>query len=331
MKRFAILILVFPMFLPALPGCERVEMPENEKKSIVCTVFPQYDWVLQILGDKADDFNVALLLNNRFDMHNYQTTFDNVIMISSCDLFIYIGGESDGWVDDTLKEAVNDEMIVISLMETLGSAARAEEGNLDGAEENSHVSGESRDYHRQGSDLDYDEHVWLSLRNAQIFCRAIADALSSLDSDNASEYNNNMVAYVEELSALDLEYERAVNEAPVRSLLFGDRFPFRYLVEDYGIDYFAAFPGCSTETEAGFETIVFLADKMDELTLRSIIVTESSDLSIARSIINNTLDKNQQILVLNAMQSVALSEVQNGMTYLSIMADNLDVLKAALS
>ena len=330
MKRIGAVILVFSLLLPALPGCGRADEPGDDRISIVCTVFPQYDWVLRILGDRADNFDVILLLNNRFDMHNYQTTFDNVIKISSCDLFIYIGGESDIWVDGALKEAINDEMIVINLLDTLGAAARAEE-TVEGAGEDDHGVGYSEGDHGQESEIEYDEHVWLSLRNAQIFCRSIAGAISSLDPENAGEYNSAVVAYIDELSELDEEYIKTVSEAPVRTLLFGDRFPFRYFVEDYSIDYFAAFPGCSTETEASLETIVFLAKKIDELDLKNIVVTESADQSIAMSIIDNTMRKNQQILVLNAMQSVTSSDVQNGMTYLSVMADNLSVLKTALS
>ena len=158
----------------------------------------------------------------------------------------------------------------------------------------------------------------------------IADALSSLDNGNAETYRANLSAYLEKLSALDSEYQSAVNVASVKTLLFGDRFPFRYLVDDYELDYHAAFVGCSAETEASFDTIIFLAGKVDEQKLKHIMVTESSDQKIAKTIQINTVDKNQQILVMNALQSVSKSDVNNGTTYLSIMESNLGVLKNAL-
>ena len=314
MKRFtAFIFLIVVLF-----GYKQTADANSGKINVVCTILPQYDWVLQILGNKFENVNMILLLNNRIDLHNYQPSVDDIVKISTCDLFIYVGGESDKWVGGALKTATNPNMIVIDLLNELGTAAKMEE-IVEGMEE-----GEDED------EAEYDEHVWLSLKNARTFCSVIADALSSLDSDNAREYQNNLIAYTGKLSALDSEYQAMVNAAPVKTLLFGDRFPFRYLVEDYGLSYHAAFPGCSAETEASFETIVFLAKKMDELNLRNVMVTESTDQSIAKTIINNTRDKNQQILALNSMQSVTLSDLRNGTTYLSVMEDNLNVLEEAL-
>jgi len=319
MKRIAAIILILLLLMPAISGCKETDKPSDGKLNIVCTIFPQYDWVRQILGDKADTMNLTLLLNNRVDLHSYQPSFDDIVKISTCNLFIYVGGESDKWVDDTLKEATNKDMIVINLLDILGDEAKIED-LIEGMEEEDDGDDEE----------DYDEHVWLSLKNAQMFCVIIADALSSLDADNAEEYKNNMVSYNEKLANLDSEYKTAINAATVKTLLFGDRFPFRYLVDDYGLTPYAAFSGCSAETEASFDTIIFLADKIDELNLNFIMVTESSDQSIAKSIINNTTAKNQRILVLNAMQSVTSEDVKTGTTYLSIMENNLDILKEAL-
>jgi len=172
--------------------------------------------------------------------------------------------------------------------------------------------------------------VWLSLRNAQIFCSAITGALSSLDAENAGTYRSNLALYNEKLSSFDSDYRAALNDAPVDTLLFGDRFPFRYLVDDYGLNYYAAFAGCSAETEASFETIIFLAKRMDELGLKTIMVTESSDKRIAETIIRESQGADIQVLVLDSMQSVAKSDVTNGTTYLSIIESNLNVLKEAL-
>lgn len=322
MKRFTAIMLAFLLAITMLSGC--TQTGSNEKISVVCTIFPQYDWVRQILGDKADNMDITLLLDSKIDLHSYQPSVEDIAKISACDLFIYVGGESDEWVDDVLKEATNKDMVVINLLDTLGDAAKAEE-IIEGMEEEEHEGEEDHE-----GEAEFDEHVWLSLKNAQIFCPIIADAFSSLDADNAEVYKNNMTAYNQKLSALDSKYQTAVNDATVKTLLFGDRFPFRYLVDDYGLDYYAAFVGCSAETEASFETIIFLAGKADELGLQNIMVTESSDQSIAKTISNNTTGKSQQILVMDAMQSVASSDIKEGMTYLSIMESNLNVLKEAL-
>jgi len=313
--------------------------------NIVSTIFPQYDWVRQVLGDRADDMELVLLLNNRIDLHNFQPSVEDIVRIAACDLFIYVGGESDGWVEDVLKQATNPDMVTINLLDILGDSARIDE-ILEGLEEihDDHGHGHSHSHgHSHGHDDDdddddddehehgYDEHVWLSLTNAAIFSSVIADALSELDPDFAEDYKANMSAYAMKLLDLDMEFLAAANAAPVRTLLFGDRFPFRYLMEDYGITYYAAFPGCSAETEASFSTIVFLTTKMNELGLKYVLVTESSDQSIARTIISSTTAKDQQILVLDAMQSVTSGDLARGATFLSIMEENLNVLRQALS
>jgi len=332
MKQLTIIILILILlFTAALPGCTQNAIDKESKISVVCTIFPQYDWVRQILGDNADNMNLTLLLNSRIDLHNYQPSVDDFVKISGCDLFIYVGGESDGWVDDALKQATNENMIVINLMDTLGNAAKIEE-IIEGMKEDDHDHNEDTEEHEDDHDheAEFDEHIWLSLKNARILCSAIADALSSLDVDNAEAYQNNLALYIEKLSALDSEYQAVIKAAPVKTLLFGDRFPFRYLVDDYGLRYYAAFAGCSAETEASFKTIIFLAGKVDELSLNNIMVTESSNKKIAETIIRESKGKNQQILVMDAMQSVASKDIANGATYLSIMESNLSVLKEAL-
>ena len=322
MRRFLAITLVYIMLAVILTGCSQYSTGSDGNISVVCTSFPQYDWTRQILGDKTDNFELVLLMNNWTDLHNYQPTVDDIIKISTCDLFIYVGGESDKWVDDALKGATNKKMVIINLLDVLGHSVKMEE-ITEGME------GEHRDEH--GSDeTEYDEHVWLSLKNAQVFCAVIENTLASLDVDHAGEYMSNLNEYTDRLSALDAEYRTTVDAAPINTLLFGDRFPFRYLLDDYGLDYHAAFAGCSTETEAGFDTIIFLTKKVNELSLNNIIVTENSDKKIAETIIRESTSKNQQILVLNAMQSLTVNDVQNGITYLSIMESNLNVLKAAL-
>ena len=299
---------------------------ESDKLSIVTTIFPEYDWVREILGDQADSADLTMLLDNGVDLHSYQPTSEDIMKISDCDLFIYVGGESDAWVEDALKEAVNKDMKVINLLDVLGNSVKEEEvvEGMEAEEE------ESEEESEEEEEPEYDEHVWLSLKNAKVFCKAIADDLSEIDKDHAETYQKNEENYAAKLDELDQNYQKTVDEASQKTLLFGDRFPFRYMVDDYGLDYYAAFVGCSAETEASFETITFLAGKLDELGLKNVMTIEKSDQKITKAIIENTKDKNQKILTLDSMQSATSDDVKAGTTYLSVMEDNLEVLKEAL-
>lgn len=323
----------------AASSAESSAEASGKKLKIVATIFPEYDWVRQILGDEAKNAELTLLLDNGVDLHSYQPTADDIAKISECDLFIYVGGESDGWVKDALKEGKNPDRKVINLLEALGNNTKEEEV-VEGmqAEEEEHEStaagesaaaGESSEAEEEEGP-EYDEHVWLSLRNARELCETIAEDLKSLDSAHASVYDANLKKYEGELDALDQQYQQAVNAAGKKTLLFGDRFPFRYLVDDYGIKYYAAFVGCSAETEASFETVSFLAKKMDELGLKHVMTIEGPDKKIAATVIENTKDKNQDVLALNSMQSVTTKDIEEGETYLGVMQQNLEVLKKAL-
>lgn len=297
----------------------------NDKINIVCTIFPEYDWVREIVGEQKDNFEITLLMSNGADLHNYQPTVADIAQIASADVFIYVGGESDKWVDNALKNATNKNMIVLNLMDILGDKAK-EEVLKEGMEETEHEEGEEHEEEHE-EEVEYDEHVWLSLKNTQIFINKFAEKIGEIDTANKQTYQANATAYITKLNNLDLEYQQAVNTAPTKTLLFGDRFPFRYLVDDYNLDYFAAFVGCSAETEASFETITFLAKKVDDLGLKVILKIETSSDSIAKTIRDNTSAKNQQILTLDSMQSTTL---KSNKTYLQIMTSNLQILKEAI-
>lgn len=296
------------------------EEASADKLKIVTTIFPEYDWVRQIAGDQISNMELTMLLDNGVDLHNYQPTADDIMKISDCDIFVYVGGESDEWVEDALKEAVNKDMQVINLLEVLGDSVKTEEM----------VEGMQETEHDHEHEEEADEHVWLSLKNAQTLSNAIASALETADPANKETYAANAASYVEKLAALDTQYQEVVDIASQKTLLFGDRFPFRYLVDDYGLSYYAAFAGCSAESEASFETISFLAQKVDELGLKNVLTIEKSDQKITKTIIENTRDKNQNILTLDSMQSTTSDDVANGTTYLSVMENNLSVLKEAL-
>ena len=290
----------------------------GDSLSIVASIFPAYDWARNVIGDDRTA-ELTLLVDSGVDLHSYQPSVEDILTISTCDLFIYVGGESDGWATDALSQAVNKDMVVINLLDALGSRAREEE-IVEGMEE-------KEEEEEEGA---MDEHVWLSLKNAEVLTEAIEKALAEIDPDNASLYEDNLAAYLEKLSALDEAYALAVGEAPRDTLLFGDRFPFRYLTEDYGLNYYAAFSGCSAETEASFETILFLADKVDELGLSGILTIDGSDRKIASTIAETAKKGKPEILTLDSIQSVTKEDMEKGVTYLSIMEENLEVLKKAL-
>ena len=490
----------------------KTENSSAQKLNIVCTIFPEYDWVKQILGNHADHAEITYLLDSGVDLHSYQPTAMDMAKIADCDLFVFVGGESDEWVDDALAEKVNPQMQVINLMEVMGDAAKEEEvkegmehdhdhahehteikkddikdrnltdfaGNWQSlypllksgdlaeyvkhhAEENKEsadevqkelaekwgcdvtavsidgtkitftyadgtkkdgeykyagyapvladdgdinavmyqyeaISGESpkyvmfndhgyqpakaehfhifygngtdfdtmkkdfkytpffipeglngkeavevleghnhskteehdHDHEHEEGEVEYDEHVWLSLKNAKKLCTNIAEKLSILDSANKDDYKKNLDAYTAQIDKLDGNFKALIDVTKQKTLVFGDRFPFRYLVDDYGLDYYAAFVGCSAETEASFETIVFLAEKMDTLSCGTIFTLENSDHKIAQTIIDNTKAKNQKIAELNSLQSVTKEQISKGATYLSLMQANYDTLKGAL-
>lgn len=324
MKKLLAAILCIAMLAGALSGCGTTVNPSDDGKlSIVTTIFPIHDWVNQIVGGDTESVNVTLLLDKGIDLHNYQATADDIIRISTCDMFIYVGGESDKWVTDALSEATNKEMVVVDLLSILGDRAKEEEVVEGMQGDKDHEEG--KDEHGEG---EYDEHVWLSLKNAAFFCQYISEQLCGIDAGHADAYEANVEAYIEQLNALDAEYQQAVASAARDTVLFGDRFPFRYLVDDYGLNYYAAFSGCSAETEASFETITFLAGKVDELGLDIILQIETSDGSIPGTIMQSTAAKNQTVLTMDSLQSTTSSE--GGTTYLSVMKDNLGVLKEAL-
>lgn len=332
MKKITALLLALFVLVGALAGCgKQNDTNKTDKLSIVTTIFPEYDWVREILGDKADNAEITMLLDNGVDLHSYQPTADDIVKISDCDLFIYVGGESDGWVEDALRNAANRNMKVINLLEVLGDSVKTEEIVEGMQEEHEHEDAHAHDDAEEHEhEEEVDEHVWLSLKNAKMLVRVISKALQELDPDNKDIYAANADAYVKKLSALDADYQAAVDAASNKTILFGDRFPFRYLVDDYGLRYYAAFVGCSAETEAGFETISFLAKRVDEWKLPCVLTIEGAQHKIAETIVRNTTTKNQKVLTMDSMQSTTTQDVKNGTTYLSVMEKNLSVLKEAL-
>ena len=316
----------------------------SEKIEVVCTTFPAYDWVMQVVGDQAANYEITYLMDSGVDLHSYQPSVEDVAKITDADLFVYVGGESDEWASDIIASSGGPDLHTVSMLEAVGDAAVEEEiveGMHADEHEHEHEEGEAAEdedhEHEEGEDHEheegpeYDGHVWLSLKNAQTLVNAIAGELSEVDAENAAVNTANASAYCAKLAELDASYADVVKAASKSVVIFADRFPFRYLVDDYGLTYYAAFVGCSAETEASFETVAFLAQKVDELEAKSVLVIENSDQTIAQTVIQNTKTKDQTILVMDSLQSTTAAEVAEGKTYLDTMANNLSVLTEALA
>ena len=315
MKKLLALLLALSFTL-SMP----IVLAEENPFKIVTTIFPIYDWVRQIVGDQGAE--VIMLLDSGVDLHNFQPTAQDILTIAQCDLFIFVGGESDAWTEDVLKTAQNENMTVLNLLDALGDDVKEEE-IAEGME--------AEEEEGEEEEADADEHVWLSLRNAEKLVQVIADTIAGLDPEQADLYRTNAKNYIEKLQALDAQYAETVNAATYKTILFGDRFPFRYLADDYGLTYYAAFAGCSAETEASFQTILFLARKVDELSLPAVLTIENPKTRIAETVVNATQSRNQMILSLNSMQGVTGRDAQAGASYLGIMEENLHVLRDALN
>ncbi|MBR3868359.1 MAG: zinc ABC transporter substrate-binding protein [Clostridia bacterium] len=312
MKKIFIFILSIVLIVTVFSSCKAPETtPDNGKTTVITTIFPVYDWTRNVAGDNC---NVIYLDESGTDMHSFEPTAKDILTIADADVFIHIGGVSDEWVDGAIESAKNPDLITLSLI------------NVTGVLEEEITPGMEHDHDHDVTK--YDEHIWLSLRKAQSAVSAIADTLAKADDANKEKYKANAESYNAKLSALDGKYSDCVNNAKRKTLLFADRFPFRYLTEDYGIEYFAAFPGCSAESEASFDTMTFLIEKTKELSLPCILTIENSNSKIAGTISNETGAK---ILSLNSCQSVTKDDIDGGITYFSAMENNLQIITEALS
>lgn len=309
---------------------------ENKKIKVVTTIYPEYDWVSNIIKGKEERFDLSILMTSGVDLHNFQPSAKDILDIGTADLFIYVGGESDKWADGAIRQAANKNLKSINLMELLKDKVKIEELK-EGMEEEEHHHDEEEGEEHDGEEehheeeIEYDEHVWLSLENAMIVCADLKNEIVSLDSENANAYENNLTAYLAELKNLNEEYKVVVNGAKRKLLLFGDRFPFRYMFDDYGLNYYAAFKGCAAETEASFKTIKFLADKLSEENLPYVMKIERSSDKIAKAVIENSSKKDATIETMYSIQAVSSDEIKSGETYLSYMKKNLDVLRKVLN
>ena len=321
MKKLLSIILICALCL-SLTACGEGAEREDGKITIVAAIFPEYDW-LRNLTAGSENIELKLLIDKGVDLHSYQPGVNDIVTISTCDVFVYTGGASDVWVEDVIETAMNEDMRVVDLMALLEESRTLCHDDHD----HDHDHGHEEEGHAHTAD----EHIWLSLVNADHICRSLTEILQELDSENSDLYAANFADYGAKLQALDQRYHEAVEGAAHEDLLFADRFPFAYLTEDYGLHPHAAYEGCSAETEVSFDTFARLADTLQTLQLPGVVVIDDSDHRIADTVIAAAEADDCGIYTLQSMQAVGMRQIKNGVTYLDIMEENLAVLQQVLN
>ena len=320
MKRLLSLLLAGVLLLGALCGCS-VPAKQEEGLSVVATIFPQYDFARQVMGSSDD---LTMLLRPGQEVHSYEPTPQDIIAIQNCDLFIYVGGESDAWIEDVLEGMDTSHMVILSLMDLVDPLEEDTDSVLENPEERSHEDGEATHLHEE----EYDEHVWTSPKNAMLITQAICDALCDIDPSNAQIYRQNTAAYLEQLEELDQDFREVIGSASRDTLIFGDRFPLLYFVREYGLNYYAAFPGCASETEPSAATVARLIDLVREEQVPVVYQIELSNGNIARSIADSSGAK---VETFYTCHNITRDDFNAGETYLSLMERNVNSLKEALN
>ncbi|MDR0531960.1 MAG: metal ABC transporter substrate-binding protein [Oscillospiraceae bacterium] len=309
--------LLTAALLLALAGCGQPKPAESGggNLSVVATIFPPYDFTRAIAGEKAE---LTMLLPPGAESHSFEPTPQDIIRIQNCDVFLYVGGESDAWVSDVLSSMDTSKMKIVTLMDCVEVV---EEELVEGMQDEEEAEAPE-------SEPEYDEHVWTSPRNAKRIVQKISGALCEVDAANAGEYQANTAAYLARLDELDGKFQTLVDGAKRKTLVFGDRFPFRYFADAYGLNYFAAFPGCSTETEASAATVKFLIDKIRAEKIPVVFHIELSNEKMANAIAEQTGAK---VLLLHACHNISKADFEAGKTYLDLMNGNLEACKEALN
>lgn len=306
----------------SLISCQSPQKTNSDALSIVCTIFPYYDICKEVVQDNA---NVTILNNSGTDLHNYEPTLKDIKLISECDVFIYGGGTSDLWVINTVAASQNDDIKLIRLMDHVTTF---NEEFKEGMQADSHDHEHDEKHHHNDSDIhEIDEHIWLSLENATIIAETICQTVQSIDPVNSDYYQNNFNTFSSEANKIDGLYRDLFYENTT-PLIFADRFAFRYMTESYDLTYFAAFPGCSTESFASFNTIAFLMKTVKDYNIDCILTIDTSNSQLAQTVANETGCK---IFTLNSCQSVTQKEIDNGLTYLQIMKNNYQILSEVIS
>ena len=311
MKKTLSITILLAMLCALLSGCGAQSEPEGEGISVVATVFAPYDFARQLVGERGE---VTLLLPPGSEAHSYEPSPKDIIEIQNCDLFIYVGGVSDAWVSDVL-ESVGGEVRTVTLMDCVELL------------EEEHVEGMEVDEDEHDGEIEYDEHVWTSPRNAELICEKIAAALCEVDPECAEEYGTALESYCAQLDELDAAFTEVVENGVRDTVVFGDRFPLLYFAKAYGLNYYAAWPGCADEAEPSAATVTFLIDKVKAEGIPVVFHIELSNEDMADTICNETGAKK---MLFSACHNVTRAQFDAGVTYLELMWQNVDALREAL-
>lgn len=325
-RKIMILLAAAVFTVAALSACTKDKSNTNGKSkdssgklNVVATIFPQYDFLRQIGGEHL---NLTMLLSPGAESHSFEPTPKDIKNIENSALFVYVGGESDAWVDGILDAVDSSKTNIVTLMDCVTPVEEELiEGMTSEEEESEGETGEQEE-------PEYDEHVWTSPENAKLIVQKLCDSLCEVDPDNADDYRKNTEAYLASLDTLDKQFEDVVNNAKQKEIIVADRFPFRYFVEEYGLTYYAAFPGCATDTEANASTIAFLTDKVKNDRIPVVFHIELSNEKICDSISEATGAKSE---LLNAVHNISKQDFEAGVTYIDLMEHNVKVLKEALN
>ena len=309
-----LLTVLIVIFSSLISGCRNTEMSDNGKINIVSTIFPQYDFARQITGDNA---NLKLLIQPAGETHTYEPTPQDIISIEKADIFLYIGGESDEWVDGILQSVDTRKTQVVRLMDYVDTFDEEVVEGMEDDEEDSTTT-----------EKEIDEHIWTSPQNAIKMTQAICDTVCKADKNNADLYRKNTEDYIVQLKNLDDTFRTITENARRKEIVFGDRFPLRYFTEEYHLKYYAAFPGCSSETEPSASTVAFLIDKVKKDKIPAVLKIELSNGTVAQTIAKET---NTQVLTFYSCHNLSKEQFDNGETYLSMMNKNTDTLRKILN
>ncbi len=332
-KKWTALILAAAAVLAfSFSGCNNTDNRQQSQKkqtddnpdkiSIVTTIFPQYDFARQVAGDIAD---LTMLLGPGEESHTFEPTPQDIIDIQNADIFIYVGGESESWVDGILESVDNDKTTVINMMSLVDVV---EEEIVDGMQDDEEDHGsDPKETGDISEEFEYDEHVWTSVDNAQIITQAISDALCEIDEANSSVYTANCEKYLSDLSSLKKQFTQIVNAGSRNTIVFGDRFPLRYFADEFGLEYYAAFPGCAEQSEPSAGTVAFLIEKVREENIPVVFYLELSNGKIAQTIAEST---NAEKMQFNSCHNVTMDQFLDGVTYIDLMKENIEALEKAL-
>lgn len=325
-KMFLLLSVI--VIMAAFSACGKkadIAKNDNKKINVVATIFPEYDFLRQIAGD---DINLTMLLSPGAESHSYEPTPKDILNVSESDLFVYVGGDSDAWVSGILDSMDQSKMKIVTLMDCVNLV---EEESVEGMEaEHDEADATNKTDATDGEKVEepeMDEHVWTSPQNAILIVQKLCNELCEADPKNAEDYKKNTENYIKKLEKLDGEFKSVADNSVRKEIVVGDRFPFRYFVDAYGLNYYAAFPGCSTDTEASAATVAFLIDKIKEDKIPVVFHIELSNEQMSQSISSATGAKNE---LLNAVHNISRSDFEAGVTYIDLMEHNVEVLREAL-